>query len=201
MALTDDQKRDFRELGWFVLGRVFDNDALAELRTGTMRVLAHPLGSARRARARSSTAPSSTCRAPALPPGDRAALVEPMIELLDRTCASTGTRPCRSRRRHLRVPWHQDNGYTPVEPEEYVTCTVALDPTTRENGCLWIQPGSHRRGPTPHPRHRRVLPSRLRRDPRPACPSSSPPARSWSFRRSRCTAPVRTARRGPAARG
>jgi ectoine hydroxylase-related dioxygenase (phytanoyl-CoA dioxygenase family) len=48
------------------------------------------------------------------------------------------------------VLWHQDNGYTPVEPEEYLTCTLALDPMTRENGCLWIQPGSHRRGTLPH---------------------------------------------------
>jgi phytanoyl-CoA hydroxylase len=48
------------------------------------------------------------------------------------------------------VPWHQDNGYTPVEPEEYVTCTVALDDATVENGCLWIQPGSHRAGTLPH---------------------------------------------------
>jgi ectoine hydroxylase-related dioxygenase (phytanoyl-CoA dioxygenase family) len=48
------------------------------------------------------------------------------------------------------VPWHQDNGYTPVEPEEYVTCTLALDPMTGANGCLWIQPGSHRQGTRPH---------------------------------------------------
>ena len=48
------------------------------------------------------------------------------------------------------VPWHQDNGYTPVEPEGYVTCTFALDAMTRENGCLWIQPGSHRQGTRPH---------------------------------------------------
>ena len=48
------------------------------------------------------------------------------------------------------VPWHQDNGYTPVEPEEYVTFTVAIDETSEQNGCLWIQPGSHRSGVQPH---------------------------------------------------
>ena len=25
------------------------------------------------------------------------------------------------------LPWHQDNGYTPLIPEEYVTCWLALD--------------------------------------------------------------------------
>jgi phytanoyl-CoA hydroxylase len=48
------------------------------------------------------------------------------------------------------TPWHQDNGYGAVEPAEYVTLTLALDAMTRENGCLWIQPGSHQRGPSPH---------------------------------------------------
>jgi ectoine hydroxylase-related dioxygenase (phytanoyl-CoA dioxygenase family) len=48
------------------------------------------------------------------------------------------------------VPWHQDNGYTPVVPQDYLTFTVALDAATEENGCLWIQPGSHRAGVRPH---------------------------------------------------
>ncbi|MEN8181088.1 MAG: phytanoyl-CoA dioxygenase family protein [Myxococcota bacterium] len=48
------------------------------------------------------------------------------------------------------VPWHQDNGYTPVVPEEYLTFTVAIAATTEKNGCLWLQPGSHRRGAQPH---------------------------------------------------
>ena len=37
-------------------------------------------------------------------------------------------------------------------PEEYLTFTVALDATTVENGCLWIQPGSHRHGVAEHQR-------------------------------------------------
>ena len=48
------------------------------------------------------------------------------------------------------TPWHQDNGYGAVVPAEYVTLTLALDPMTVANGCLWIQPGSHRAGPQPH---------------------------------------------------
>ena len=47
-------------------------------------------------------------------------------------------------------PWHQDNGYTPVEPEQYYTCWLALTDATIENGCVWILPGSHKQGTLPH---------------------------------------------------
>lgn len=43
-------------------------------------------------------------------------------------------------------PWHQDNGYTYVEPEQYLTCWVALTDATTENGCPWVVPGVHRGG-------------------------------------------------------
>jgi phytanoyl-CoA hydroxylase len=48
------------------------------------------------------------------------------------------------------VPWHQDNGYGPTDPAEYATCWLALEDAIPENGCLWVQPGSHRRGTIPH---------------------------------------------------
>lgn len=47
-------------------------------------------------------------------------------------------------------PWHQDTGYIQVEPQEYVTCWLALDDATVENGCIWIMPGSHRQGLVEH---------------------------------------------------
>jgi len=48
------------------------------------------------------------------------------------------------------LPWHQDNGYTPLVPEEYLTCWVALDDADESNGCLWLMPGSHRSGTRRH---------------------------------------------------
>ncbi|MGH9138224.1 MAG: phytanoyl-CoA dioxygenase family protein [Acidimicrobiales bacterium] len=48
------------------------------------------------------------------------------------------------------LPWHQDNGYTPLEPEEYVTCWLALDDADEHNGCLRVIPRSHRHGTLPH---------------------------------------------------
>jgi phytanoyl-CoA hydroxylase len=47
-------------------------------------------------------------------------------------------------------PWHQDNGYTFVEPQEYLTCWVALTDATLDNGCPWVIPGGHLRGTLAH---------------------------------------------------
>lgn len=47
-------------------------------------------------------------------------------------------------------PYHQDSSYFPIEPMALVTCWIALDDVTTENGCLWVVPGSHRLGVLPH---------------------------------------------------
>jgi ectoine hydroxylase-related dioxygenase (phytanoyl-CoA dioxygenase family) len=47
-------------------------------------------------------------------------------------------------------PWHQDNGYAFVEPQQYLTCWVALTDATPDNGCPWVVPGLHRRGTLAH---------------------------------------------------
>jgi len=47
-------------------------------------------------------------------------------------------------------PWHQDNGYGFVEPQQYLTCWVALTDATEANGCPWVVPGLHRRGTLKH---------------------------------------------------
>lgn len=49
-----------------------------------------------------------------------------------------------------RFPWHQDNGYTFVEPQYYLTCWVALTDATVENGCPQVAPGLHRLGTLHH---------------------------------------------------
>jgi ectoine hydroxylase-related dioxygenase (phytanoyl-CoA dioxygenase family) len=51
---------------------------------------------------------------------------------------------------HREFPWHQDNGYTYVEPQSYLTCWVALTDATVENGCPWVIPGLHRHGTLAH---------------------------------------------------
>jgi hypothetical protein len=42
--------------------------------------------------------------------------------------------------------WHQDNGYGQLDPPTALTALTALDDTDRQNGCLWLIPGSHRQG-------------------------------------------------------
>jgi hypothetical protein len=43
------------------------------------------------------------------------------------------------------VAWHQDYSYwTRTRPPGHITCFIALDDSTLENGCLHLVPGSHR---------------------------------------------------------
>jgi ectoine hydroxylase-related dioxygenase (phytanoyl-CoA dioxygenase family) len=43
------------------------------------------------------------------------------------------------------VAWHQDYSYwTRTEPMSHLTCWIGLDDSTRDNGCLYYVPGSHR---------------------------------------------------------
>ena len=55
-------------------------------------------------------------------------------------------KPCPGRT----FPFHQDNGYTFIEPLQYLTCWVALSDTDEENGCPQFIPELHRRGPLDH---------------------------------------------------
>jgi phytanoyl-CoA hydroxylase len=42
--------------------------------------------------------------------------------------------------------WHQDEGYIPTRDRSLCGAWIALDTATVENGCLWVLPGSQRRG-------------------------------------------------------
>lgn len=59
------------------------------------------------------------------------------------------------------LPWHQDNGYTPLVPEQYLTCWLALDDATIHNGCLWVMPSSHVSGTLPHHNDEKFGPFRV----------------------------------------
>jgi ectoine hydroxylase-related dioxygenase (phytanoyl-CoA dioxygenase family) len=49
-----------------------------------------------------------------------------------------------------RFPWHQDNGYTFVEPQQYLTCWVPLTDATLANGCPQVAPALHKLGTVRH---------------------------------------------------
>jgi phytanoyl-CoA hydroxylase len=48
------------------------------------------------------------------------------------------------------IAWHQDNGYQDGRTQEYLTCWLALDDSSVENGGLLVVPGSHREGLREH---------------------------------------------------
>ncbi|MDA0989906.1 MAG: phytanoyl-CoA dioxygenase family protein [Verrucomicrobia bacterium] len=49
--------------------------------------------------------------------------------------------------------WHQDSGYVVTEPLEYITCWTSITRSFIENGCIWVIPGSHKRGFIEHQRN------------------------------------------------
>lgn len=52
---------------------------------------------------------------------------------------------CKPARHGGVVAWHQDYSYwTRTRPMAHLTCWIALDDATRDNGCLQYVPGSHR---------------------------------------------------------
>lgn len=48
------------------------------------------------------------------------------------------------------IAWHQDNGYQPGRMPAYLTCWLALDDSSLENGGLQVIPGSHKQGQREH---------------------------------------------------
>ncbi len=152
MAVTSEQLRDFERLGWFHLGRVFTRDELDEIRREYDRILVHALRLGEDGKTPFEYSPLLHVQSPLLcryatDPrlvGVAVDLLGPNVRLYWDQAVSKP--PGAS----SEVPWHQDNGYTPVVPEQYVTFTLALDATTEDNGCLWILPGSHKRGVQPH---------------------------------------------------
>lgn len=45
---------------------------------------------------------------------------------------------------------HQDSPYFPIEPMELISCWIALDNVTEQNGCMWLIPKSHFWGAIEH---------------------------------------------------
>jgi phytanoyl-CoA hydroxylase len=42
------------------------------------------------------------------------------------------------------VRWHQDASFLASQPQSVIAYWFALDEATRDNGCMWVQPGGHR---------------------------------------------------------
>ena len=55
---------------------------------------------------------------------------------------------CKPKGNGKRVPWHEDSAYWrgQIEPMEVCTVWLAIDPSTRLNGCMMVIPRSHKEG-------------------------------------------------------
>jgi hypothetical protein len=55
---------------------------------------------------------------------------------------------CKPKGNGKRVPWHEDSSYWhgAMDPMDVCTVWLAIDPSTRENGCMMVIPRSHREG-------------------------------------------------------
>lgn len=160
-TITDEQAADYDRLGYFVLPGVFDVDELGALDAAIapgdalVRELLETLPDGRLSVAGLDTqtvAPNmvgtsevlaEVCEHPVLA-GVCADLIGPEVRLYWEQAVY--------KQPHSAEPvlWHQDNGYTYVEPQSYVTCWIAITDATPDNGCISVVPGAHRDGTLEH---------------------------------------------------
>ena len=51
---------------------------------------------------------------------------------------------CKPAKHGSEVPWHQDSGYWPAVEPRLLSCWIAIDDVTIDNGCVRFLPGSHK---------------------------------------------------------
>lgn len=160
-ALTDEQARQFDRDGFVVLPNVIDAEVIAEITEELDRFEAKMEAFLQtRPDGRASIAESGaiTFTAQLLKRSDLLRqfatreifldlcrdLVGPDVNMYwDQAVYKKSEKP-------RRFPWHQDNGYTYIEPQDYLTCWVPLVHATVENGCPMVAPGLHRMGTLEH---------------------------------------------------
>jgi ectoine hydroxylase-related dioxygenase (phytanoyl-CoA dioxygenase family) len=160
-TLTAEQVAQFDAQGYVVLPSLVDGEMLAEVCAETdrfedeMAALLASVDGGRVAIAESGAitftthlvARSEVLRALSLRPtiaGICADLVGPDVNLYwDQAVYKKPEKP-------RRFPWHQDNGYAFVEPQQYLTVWLALTDATLANGCPMVAPGFHRLGTIAH---------------------------------------------------
>ena len=160
-VITEDQARLYDDLGYFVFEDAFDADALARI---TAQIDPHE--------AQITEALRSFDEGKAfIARADEITFTTHLVTKSEALRQLVATDPLRGLCRDLigpdvrlywdqavykkpdtdaSFPWHQDNGYAFVEPQQYLTCWIALTDATRDNGCPWVVPGLHRLGTLAH---------------------------------------------------
>lgn len=160
-TITDAQARDFDRLGYFVMRDVFGAARLAALDEAIApgeRMVRELLGAIPGGRISVAGLDTQTvspnmvgtsaelwrvCADPTIA-GVCADLIGPDVRLYWEQAVY--------KQPHSAAPvlWHQDNGYTYVEPQSYLTFWIAITDATPENGCIQVVPGVHRDGTLEH---------------------------------------------------
>jgi ectoine hydroxylase-related dioxygenase (phytanoyl-CoA dioxygenase family) len=159
--VSDDEAAQFDREGWFVIDRLIDDSTLAQVtdeidrREAKVEAFLREQPNERMSIAEAGALTVSihlASRSPLLrdlaastPFADLCAdLLGPDVNLYwDQAVYKKPEKP-------RRVPWHQDNGYTYIEPQQYLTVWLALTDATEDNGCPVVAPGLHRLGTLAH---------------------------------------------------
>jgi len=159
--LTPEQRDQFDNGGWLVVDDVVDNHTLAELTAELDEIEAEASAFARTQpddRFAISEADAIMFSPHAVRSSDAARrvsrsevvadlchdLIGPDVRLYwDQLVYKSPQKP-------REFPWHQDNGYVFIEPQQYLTIWLALTDATVDNGCPWVAPGGHRHGTLAH---------------------------------------------------
>lgn len=154
LKLTDAQLRQYRDDGYVVLGRVLNDAQLEALRAEESRFR----GNLRLSEAQKSQTLffSQVCPYSEVVRrvGTSGAHLDPLEQLIGPNLmlwyTQFVTKMPDGASGKSEFPWHQDNGYVSIEPATNVTVWIALDDVDTRNGCVWVDPKSHRRGLLPH---------------------------------------------------
>jgi ectoine hydroxylase-related dioxygenase (phytanoyl-CoA dioxygenase family) len=159
--LTGDQVEQFHEEGWLVIENLIDADTVDALRDELDAIeadvdqLLRELPDERMFIAEAgaitfsphAVKQSPTARAVSTHPALAALchdLIGPDVRLYwDQIVYKKPEKP-------REFPWHQDNGYTYVEPQQYLTVWLSLTDATVDAGCPWVVPGLHKKGTLAH---------------------------------------------------
>ena len=151
LKITDKQKREYRERGYFVLDRAIPKEHLAILRDecqGFIEKIHAQMDAAR------SDIVGLSCRDRRYFVANRYREGKRLHEVLfgdltaDICRATIGINAylffeqyvVKGAEKGMKFDWHQDSGYVSVEHRPYVSCWCALDDVNEENGTVYLLP-------------------------------------------------------------
>ncbi len=155
-ALTKAQITDYHEHGFVMLGKIMDDATLDVIRSEEQRLMA-TVGSAHDEDLANRSVFISLChhhsaafrnvatQGPHLDAVEQIVGEDFLLWYTQFVIKHPDTGDAKSE-----FPWHQDNGYGAITPDNNVTVWIALDDVTEENGCVWVVPGSHKQGLLDH---------------------------------------------------